>query len=153
MGTIIRRLAVALIAAATSGCAGLDVYQTPDLSGTQSGIKFYTAKPYVLVARSAADKPFEVKVVYLPDLANPLYAKPRTGIGMAKYTLAFNDGGMLTSFNQETDAKLPELVGNLATLVKAFDFGRTTETNATFELYEVMVADGKTTLKKVELKP
>lgn len=146
-------LAIALIALATSGCAGLDVYSTPDASGTPTGLKFYTAKPYVLVSRSAADKPVEAKVVYLPDLANPLYAKPRSGMGILKYTLALNDGGMATSLNQETDAKLPEMVGNLATLVKAFEFGRTEATTASFELYEVVPTAEGTKLRKVFPEP
>jgi len=151
MNRHIHGLAIALIALATSGCAGLDVYSTPDASGNPTGLKFYTAKPYVLVSRSAADKPVEVKVVYLPDLANPLYARPRSGIGFLKYTLALNDGGMATSLNQEVDAKLPELVGNLATLMKAFDFGRGERIDATFELYEVVIAGGTTTLRKVDV--
>ena len=153
MNRTIRGLAIALIAVAASGCAGLDVYSTPDVSGSPTGIKFYTAKPYVMVSRSGSEKPVEAKVVYLPDLANPLYAKPRSGIGFLKYTIALNDGGMLTSLNQEIDAKLPELVGNLATLMKALDFGRGAETGASFELYEVAIANGKTTLTQIYPPP
>ena len=135
-----RRLAIALVALALGGCAGM-TFHTPD--GAETGIKFYTAKPYLLVSGSG-----EAKVIYLPDLKNPIYAKPRAGMGMANYTLSLNEGGMMTSFNQQTDPKISELVtavGGLRTFGLDGDTGKAT----TFTLYEIVVADGKTTLKKV----
>ena len=133
----IRGPAIALVAAALCGCAGMTFHGG---DGAETGIKFYTAKPYVLVSGT------EAKVIYLPDLQNPVYAKPHAGMGMANYTLALNDGGMMTSFNQQTDSKISELltaVGGLRSL--NFDAGGS-QPSAPFALYEVVMKGSETRL-------
>ena len=152
MSRKIHGLAIALIAIAATGCSGLEVYSNAELKGEQTGIKFYTPKPYLVVGRTPGDKTVEVKVVHLPDLENPRYAKLRSGIGFAKYTFTVNESGTLQTVNQETDMKLPETLSNLATLVKAFERKEAPGQQPTFEMYEVIVKDGKTTLKKVDIK-
>jgi hypothetical protein len=99
----------------------------------------------------AGDKTVEVKVVHLPDLENPRYAKLRSGIGFAKYTFTVNESGTLQTVNQETDMKLPETLSNLATLVKSFERKEAPGPQQTFEMYEVVVKNGKTTLTKVDV--
>jgi hypothetical protein len=136
-----RGLAMALVALAAGGCANVEIY---DAKGADTGIKFYTAKPYVLMPKDGG----EAKVVYLPDLERPLYAKPRAGIGMFKYTISLNEGGMLTSLNQESDPKLPELLNSVASLNKAFRTDNVPPPRA-FGLYEVIMKDGVTILKEV----
>ena len=135
-----RGLAIVLAALAAGACANVEIY---DAKGADTGIKFYTAKPYVLMPKDGG----EAKVVYLPDLERPLYARPRAGIGMFKYTIALNDGGMLTSLNQETDPKLPELLNSVANLTKAFSMDGGAP--KAFGLYEIVMKDGVTTLKEV----
>jgi len=148
-------LAIALIAIAATGCSGLEVYSNAELKGEQTGIKFYTPKPYLIVGRTPGDKTVEVKVVHLPDLENPRYAKLRSGIGFTKFTFTVNESGTLQTVNQETDMKLPETLSNLATLVKAFERKEAAGGLPSFEMYEVVVKDGKTTLSRVypESKP
>ena len=152
METVTRGAAIALIAIAATGCSGLEVYSNAELKGEQTGIKFYTPKPYLVVGRTPGDKTVEVKVVHLPDLENPRYAKLRSGIGFTKYTFTVNESGTLQTVNQETDMKLPETLSNLATLVKAFERKEAPGQQQTFEMYEVIVKDGKTTLRKVDVK-
>ena len=139
-----RSMAIALIAFAVTGCANVEIY---DANGADTGIKFYTAKPYVLMPKEAG----EAKVVYLPDLERPLYAKPRAGIGLFKYTISLNDGGMLTSLNQETDPKLPELLNAVGSLNKSFLRTENAQAAQAFGLYEVIMQNGQTTLREVPI--
>jgi hypothetical protein len=152
MSQATRGVAIALVAIAATGCSGLEIYSNAELKGEQTGIKFYTPKPYLVVGRTPGDKTVEVKVVHLPDLENPRYAKLRSGIGFTKYTFTVNESGTLQTVNQETDMKLPETLSNLATLVKAFERKEAPGEKDTFEMYEVIVKDGKTTLHKVNIK-
>ena len=153
MSHVTRGAAIALIAAATSGCSGLEVYSTADLKGEPTGIKFYTPKPYLVVGRTPGDKTVEVKVVHLPDLEHPLYARLRSGMGFSKYTFTVNESGTLQTVNQEVDMKLPETLSNLATLVKAFERKEARGSEPTFEMFEVLVKGGVTTLRRVDVPP
>lgn len=111
-------LFIAASAVGLSGCAGVSFYSDPGLT-TRTGIPVYAPKPYLLVARTGAkDKPVEVSIVYLNDTNKVIYAKPRSGFGTAKLTLALTNGQM-TSFGQETDTKVPELMSALSGLVTA----------------------------------
>lgn len=101
------------------GCAGFEFYDNPELGGPETGIKFYTAKPYILVSRTGAkDKPVEIQVQYLPDISNPLYANPKSGWGSADLSLALSNG-MLTTFGQKTDPKLNELITSLGSFASS----------------------------------
>lgn len=114
-----RILLILFLLTTLTACARISVHSDPNLSGPETGIKFYTPKPYILVKRTGAkDNPVEVDVVYLPDLANPLYAKANAGIGSADLDLAFEDG-ILTDFGQNTDPGVNELISTLADIPKA----------------------------------
>ncbi|BCS52542.1 hypothetical protein [Geobacter sp. SVR] len=107
-----------LAAGATlSGCAGVTFYSESTLE-KETGIPIYASKPYLLVSRTGAkDKPVEVSIVYLNDPSKVIYAKPHSGFGSNNLTLALANGQM-TSFGQQTDTKVPELIaalGGLAT--------------------------------------
>lgn len=105
-------------AASLAGCAGVTFYSSPDLKG-KTGIPVYGSSPYLLVARTGkADKPVETSIIYITDPNQVIFAKPRSGFGSANLTLALS-GGQLTSFGQQTDTKLPELVSSLAGIVTA----------------------------------
>lgn len=100
----------------TTSCGRVAVFSDPKLEGPETGIKFYSPKPYVLVKRTGAKaQPIEISVVYLPDLENPLYAKAQPGIGSAKLDLKF-ENGVLTSLGQETDPKITDLISTLGGL-------------------------------------
>jgi hypothetical protein len=97
-----------------TSCAGVDFYNNPALTGSHTGIPFYAPKPYLLVARTGAkDKPIDINVVYLPDLSKTYYAKPKPGFGSAKMNMGFSNG-IMTTFGQETDPKITELITSLA---------------------------------------
>lgn len=90
------------------GCAGLEFNSDVDMKGQAVGLKSYYPKPYILVARDGTSKVTSVNVHYLPDLANPVFVKPRSGYGSANLTMAFTNG-MISNFGQQTDTKLPGL--------------------------------------------
>lgn len=110
------RLAFALLTAATilliSGCAQVEVYTDSKLNrDSKTGIPFYSPKPYLLVVRTGAkDKPIEASVIYLPNIAQPLYAKLSPGIwGSSDLSVSFANG-ILTSVNQKVQPLPSELV-------------------------------------------
>jgi len=124
----VTRSALAAIAAISllGGCARMALYTSPNLEGPETGIRFYTPKPYLLVARTGnKDKPIDVSVVYLPDMKNPVYAKPKSGLGSANLTLGMSNG-MLTNFGQQTDSKIPDLLTAFGVLNKDLATARKT---------------------------
>ena len=106
-----------LVAGATlSGCAGVTFYSESTLE-KKTGIPIYAPKPYLLVSRTGAkDKPVEVTIVYLNDPSKVVYAKPHSGFGSSNLTLALANG-QLTSFGQQTDTKVPELITAIGGLI------------------------------------
>lgn len=94
------------------GCAEIKIYQSPDLrEDSRTGVPFYVAKPYLLVARTGAtDKPVEVSVIYLPDLSRPLYARLSPGIwGSSELSMSFNNS-ILATVGQNTESKISDLL-------------------------------------------
>lgn len=143
-----RIAALAAVGALIAGCAELQVF---DGKGEQTGIKFYASKPYLLVAfTSNSDKPVEVTVQHLPDVANPYYARPKAGLfGNSNLQMNFSEG-KLTSFGQQvesgTAAALDALGGyqkTLADISRARMEARAKgEPLPNFRLYEI-VPDGQ----------
>src|SRR5688500_14825571 len=120
--------AISLVALA--GCARLQFYKTEDLRGNETGIKFYTLKPYLLVARTGnKEKPVEVSVIFLPDLKNPLYASPRSGFGSSNLTLSLANG-VITAMGQQTDTKVPELLSSFGGLAESLAAAKKTRREA-----------------------
>lgn len=120
---------VAVAGAGLSGCAGVSFYSDASLE-KKTGIPIYAPKPYLLVARTGAkDKPIEVSIVYLNDQQKVIYAKPRSGFGSSNLTLALANGQM-TSFGQQTDTKIPELIASLGGLITARATASKTEAEA-----------------------
>lgn len=120
---------LAIAGAGLSGCAGVTFYSDAKLEN-RTGIPIYAPKPYLLVSRTGAkDKPVEVTVVYLSDPNKVIYAKPRSGFGSSNLTLALANGQM-TSFGQQTDTKLPELITSLGGLITSRAIASKTEAEA-----------------------
>jgi hypothetical protein len=136
-------MAVAFAAVMVGGCARFEIYDNAALTGNETGIKFYTPKPYVLVGRvGGTSKPVEVSIVYLPDLSKPYYAKARSGWGSSNLTMKLSDG-RITEFGQQVDsggAATISSIASLATALQAKSLG-TTSTSARekleFSLYEI----------------
>ena len=102
-----------------SACARWEFSEDQHMKGEEVGLKTWPSKPYLLVARTGnKDKPVEVSVVYLPDLAHPVYVKPRTGYGSANLTIALTNG-MITSVGQTTDTKIPETITALGSFTSS----------------------------------
>jgi len=109
---------VAATGAVLSGCAGVTFFSDKSLNN-ETGIPIYAPKPYLLVSRTGAKaKPVEVSIVYLNDPNKVIYAQPHSGFGTSNLTLALANG-QLTSFGQQTDTKLPELITSLGGFIAA----------------------------------
>ncbi len=105
-----RLIAILIFVFATTSCARMQFFTNSELKGDETGIRFYTPKPYLLVARTGnADKPVEVQSVYIPDLSKPTYAKATPGYGSADVSIALSNG-MLTNFGSKTDSNIPALL-------------------------------------------
>jgi hypothetical protein len=127
----------------------------------KTGLRVYGAKPYLLVARTEAkDKPVEVSVVYLPDLANPQYIKQTSGLGSSDLKLTLSNG-MITSFGSNIDQALAESLKSLGSLLSggAEAMGKLLKTpsagepsEAMFDLYEIVIEAHQTVLKKVTVR-
>ena len=143
-----------------ASCAGAKFFKDEALT-QKTGLKCFTAKPYVLVARTEGkDKPIEISVVYLPDLAHPVYVLPGSGIGSRDLKITLSNG-MLVSFGSVTDPAAAESLKALSSLIsggaEAFaKFAGTTGFRApeagAFDLYEIVIESGRTTLKRVVLE-
>ena len=118
-----------------AGCAnvtfhpGLPNGTDPDVN-RRTGLKYYTAKPYLLVGPTGnKDAPMKAEIISLPDLEHPTYAIFHPGWGQHIFSLAVASNGNLSSYGQTADSKIPETIsavgslmsggGALATAVKA----------------------------------
>jgi hypothetical protein len=158
-------LLVIVWAIALPGCAKLEFYKNPDLSGPQEGVKFYYSKPYLLVTRTSSmssdgktgTTSVQGSVVYLPDQKNPVYARLKPGYGSANLSLSITDG-KLSSVGQQTDTKIPETITALASMTTAAaalmvprpPIAKLPE-KPEWTLYEIDNSSGKTVLTEVPL--
>ena len=103
--------------AATTGCARVKFYSDANMK-KQTALRYYGAKPYLLVARGSENLPTTVTIVYLPDPADITYAKFKPGMGSHKFSVALSNG-MLTNYGQEGDPKVAEGLNAIASLITA----------------------------------
>jgi hypothetical protein len=149
-----------LIFCLLSGCASVKIYTRSDLTG-ETGLKFYTSKPYLLVELNGEkDNPMKTTVVYLPDLANPMYLFLKPGIGSNELKLGFTNS-TLSSYGVLSEAQITETINALAGLASksgyaANQFGHPAESpeqsspDVNFKLYEIIITAEGTTLKEVK---
>jgi hypothetical protein len=91
--------------------------QQPDLSA-RTGLKYYSAKPYILVSYTGAkDSPVKIDLISLPDLEHPVYAVFHPGWGQHIFSLAVGTNGTLSSYGQTADSKGPETISALGGLL------------------------------------
>ena len=89
----------------------------PDLS-KQTGLKYYTAKPYLLVGPTGnKDAPLKAEIISLPDLEHPTYAIYHPGWGQHIFSLAVSSNGTLSSYGQTADSKIPETIAAVGSLM------------------------------------
>ena len=145
-----------------SGCATVKIYSDAGLT-TETGLRYYTLKPYLLVEYPASkDYTVKTSVVFLPDLSTPQYIKISPGIGSSELKMTFSNS-TLESYGVATDSKLPESMAAFADILSksayaAQNFSGTRsemtpgqDQTAPFRLFEIVFAASGTTLREVEL--
>jgi hypothetical protein len=102
----------------------------------------------------------KASIVYLPDLSEAFYAKTKSGFGQSDLKMVFENGS-LASYGIGTDAKIPETIAALSAALNT-GLSQLPKQNADdkplktsdpdFELYAILILDGKMTLRKLEVK-
>lgn len=147
---------------AFTGCASVKFYSNSELT-KKSGLKYYPAKPFLQVERDVVnDRIVKATILYLPDLENPQYIAMKDGLGSKKLDLKLTDGSIST-FGMESDPKIAETIAALTALVSktattltdisALKGGPTPAAPQTAtELYDIIMTNGLTSVKKIEVK-
>ena len=141
-----------------SGCASVKFYSDPGL-GKETGLRYYTLKPYLLVEYQAEkDNTVKTSVVYLPDLENPQYIVIKSGIGATDLKMAFTNSA-LNSYGVSTESEYPELFESIASMLsksayaaQGFGGSETSAQNCSeqiFQLFEFISDASGTRLKEV----
>jgi len=143
-----------------SGCAASRFYSDPAMKN-ESGLKFYTVRPYLLVElRSEKDNTIKTSVIYLPDVSNPQYMRMKPGMGSNEIKLAFTNS-VLNTYGSVTESQLPGTIESLAALlnkgadaVSQFTGSQSIKTGQDnmdiFRLYEIIIDEKGTRLKEVK---
>ncbi len=98
-------------------CANVTFHTDPELT-KRTGLKYYTAKPYLLVGPTGnKDAPFKAEIISLPDLEHPTYAIFHPGWGQHQFSLAVASNGNLSSYGQTADSKIPETIAAVGSLM------------------------------------
>ena len=147
---------------AFTGCSSVKFYSNSELT-QKSGLKYYTVKPYLQVERETVNNSIvKATILYLPDLENPQYIAMKDGIGSRKLDLKLTDG-TINTFGLESDPKIAEtiaaltgLVSKTATAITDLSIlkgipGAAAPTTIT-ELYDIIMTNGLTSVKKIEVK-
>lgn len=158
--TVFAAIPVALIL--VSGCATVKVYSDAELK-KETGIRFYTLKPYLLVEYQAEkDNLVKTSVVYLPDLSSPQFMKIKPGIGSGELKMTLGNSA-LESYGVALDSKLPESMAAFADILSksayaAQNFSGTgpdtrpvQQNEAPFRLFEIIITASGTALREVDL--
>jgi hypothetical protein len=143
-----------------SACAGVKIYSDAELT-KPSAIKFHYSKPFLLVEKNSnANGGKKVSIVYLPDLSASYYAKTKGGLGQSDLKMVFENGS-LASYGIGTDAKIPETLSALNTVLSTSlsqlsklpaSEKPTTNSDIEFELYAITLIDGKLVLQRIDIR-
>ena len=150
-----------------TGCATVKVYSDADLK-KETGLRFYTLKPYLLVEYMAAkDNTVKTTVIYLPDITDPQFMVLKPGIGSSELKMAFNNSALET-YGVATDSKLPDMMEAFAAMLsksayaaQAFEGappftppaegGSPVDPGTSFRLFEIITGPFGSTLREVIL--
>ena len=150
-----------------SGCATVKVYSDAGLKN-ETGLRFYTLKPYLLVEYLAEkDNKVKTTVLFLPDMASPQYMVLKPGVGSSELKMAFKNSA-LESYGVAVDSQLPESMEAFAAMLsksayaaQAFEGapphtppaegGALSDPGASFRLFEIINDPSGSTLREVVL--
>lgn len=147
---------------AFTGCTPVNFYSNSELT-KKTGLKYYTVKPCLQVERDVTSNSIvKATILYLPDLENPQYLSMKGGVGSGKLDLKLTDGSINT-FGSDTDPKIAEtitaltgLVSKTATAVTDLSTLKSIPPKAAsatvIELYDIIMTNGLTSLRKIEIK-
>ena len=151
-------LVVSLILLA--GCATVKVYSDAGLKN-ETGLRFYTLKPYLLVEYMAEkDNTVKTSVIYLPDLSDPQFMFLKPGIGSSELKMSLKNSA-LESYGVVTDSKLPESMEAFAAMLSKTAYATQTLTRpekqetidqeevTPFRLFEILPTPAGTILKEI----
>lgn len=140
-----------------NGCATVKFYSDPGLKN-ETGLRYFTVKPYVLVELSTEKDKRRSTIVYLPDLANPQYIVAKAGIGKNELKLAFTNsvlasyGALSESMVSETLESIASMLSKSAYAAQEFipkDISEVTDSDTCFRLYEIIQSTDGTILKEI----
>ena len=137
-------------------CAGVKIYSDVNLQHP-TAVQFHYAKPFLLVEYNATKEgTIKTTIVYLPDQSETYYAKMVSGLGNSDLKIAFENGS-IASLGTSSDNKILLSTGSLSSDLAKMPNASTNElknaaTEPVFDLYEIVLNDGKTSLKKVAWK-
>jgi hypothetical protein len=145
-----------------SGCATVKIYSDAGLT-KETGLRFYTLKPYLLVEYLAAkDNTVKTSVVFLPDLSDPQFMMLKPGIGSSELKMSFKNSA-LESYGVAIDSKLPESMAAFADILSKSAYAAQNFTGTRpvaepnqqqttpFRLFEIVITPSGTELKEVGL--
>ncbi|MCU0458700.1 MAG: hypothetical protein MUE37_06365 [Bacteroidales bacterium] len=150
-----------------TGCATVRVYSDADLK-QETGLRFYTLKPYLLVEYMAEkDNRVKTSVIFLPDLANPQFMVLKPGVGSSELKMAFKNSA-LESYGVAVDSQLPESMEAFAAMLsksayaaQAFEGAppftppaegeSLTDPGTSFRLFEIITGPSGSSLREVIL--
>ena len=144
-----------------SGCATVKIYSDAGLT-KETGLRFYTLKPYLLVEYLAAkDNTLKTSVIYLPDLSSPQFMKLKPGIGSSELKMTFANSA-LESYGVITDSQLPESMAAFADILSKSAYATQNLTGTRppaeagqqqpaipFRLFEIILTPEGTSLKEI----
>ena len=148
-----------------TGCATVKIYSDAGLKN-ETGLRFYTLKPYLLVEYLAEkDKTVKTSVIYLPDLSDPQFMVLKPGVGSSELKMAFKNSA-LESYGVAVDSQLPESMEAFAAMLsksayaaQAFEGAPPyapseegelpTDPGSSFRLFEIITGPSGSTLKEV----
>jgi len=157
---VLAAIPVALIL--LSGCATVKIYSDVELT-KETGLRFYTLKPYLLVQYQAGkDNNVTSSVVFLPDISSPQFMKLRPGIGSSELKMTFSNSA-LESYGVVTDSQLPESMAAFADILSKSAYAAQNFTGTwqeaepgqlqatPFRLFEIIITPSGTELREVGL--
>ena len=150
-----------------TGCATVKIYSDAGLKN-ETGLRFYTLKPYLLVEYLAEkDETIKTSVIYLPDLSDPQFMVLKPGVGSSELKMAFKNSA-LESYGVAVDSQLPESMEAFAAMLsksayaaQAFEGAPPltpseegelpTDPGTSFRLFEIITGPSGSTLREVIL--
>jgi len=145
-----------------AGCSPLQFYSNAEMT-KKSGFKYYTVKPYLQVERDiASNNIVKATILYLPDLENPQYIAIKDGLGSSKLDLKLTDGSISTlcldtdPLIAETITALSNMISKTSTAVTDISALKgvppTAASSTVTELYNIIMTNGITSVKRIEVK-